>query len=745
MAEQPIVLSTACDTLQFDPRSGRLLSFRSRAAPEQEFVAGRADDPVFVLQYLDERGRYHRLASSDATQVQIAVSELPGGTLLTGRYAQLGGLPLDVTISVRATEGDRFSHWSLAMSNRAGLLIADVQFPFVVVAYDLGGAPGSEALLRPLNNGTLLRAPRPQDLEPDWPQAWQLIPENGDNMHYPGYTVAQFLAYYNDRAGVYLSCQDGSGMIKLIKPVHHGAGIRLGMAHIGDWPTQGERALEYDIVLGSFCGDWYAAAELYREWSLQQDWAKMPLHAREDVPGWLLDSPPHIILRIQGELDAGPAEPNDEFLPYVKTLPLLDRLAERVQAPLMPVIMSWERPGPWIYPDCFPPAGGSASLFEFTEQCRQRGWRVGTFCNGTRWVVGHAWSGYDGQGHYEQQGGERSICRTSTGDPWREQWDATWRPSYPCCLGVPMTHEIANAFVQTLLDLGLDWVQFLDQNVSCCTFPCFATDHGHPPVPGRWMTAQMQALLAGFRELTGAASARSGGARTVALSVEAAASEVFLPDLHLCDVRVIPPGHQVSRAEFVPLYHYLYHEFIVIQGGFGMGPEPYHLVTRNAYNLVIGQIPGAVLKGDGRLLNKDTMNWAPWEPQVGSDDDAVQMLASAVALRRGPGRDFLVYGRMLPPARVDGIRTQVWEQGNRVHRLPAVFHAAWQAPDGRFGLVLANWTTEAQALTVVGERLGGTPVEYRSTGQITAMRRDAGAGGIDVTVPPLGCVLLERG
>lgn len=73
-------------------------------------------------------------------------------------------------------------------------------------------------------------------------------------------TVAQFLAYFNDRSGIYLACHDTTGNIKLIRPVHHEPGCRLGIAYVGDWPQQGERTLEYDIVLGSFQGDWYAAA-----------------------------------------------------------------------------------------------------------------------------------------------------------------------------------------------------------------------------------------------------------------------------------------------------------------------------------------------------------------------------------------------------------------------------------------------------------------------------------------------------
>jgi len=84
------------------------------------------------------------------------------------------------------------------------------------------------------------------------------------------------------------------------------------------------------------------------------------------------------------------------------------------------------------------------------------------------------------------------------------------------------------------------------------------------------------------------------------------------------------------------------------------------------------------------------------------------MIRTVTALRRGPGKDFLVLGRMLKPATVNGIQMMEWSHEGRQHRVPSVFHAAWQAPDGRFGIVLANWTTEKQAVIIKDTRLPGT-------------------------------------
>jgi hypothetical protein len=751
-----LILDNGNHRLEFDPQTAHLLSLRAVGAEKQEFIPSGDRHPVFTIQYLDPSEAFHEVTSTQAREVHVRTDQrtLEDGhreVVLTAEFVGLGGLDLSATVTVRSANGDPNSSWAITLKNNTNLLITDVQFPMIVVSYDLGGGKGMEALVEPLYNGRLLLSPQPQDLEPDSPHAWQFRPENGDSSHYPGSMFAQFLAYYNDRAGVYVACQDTSGAIKLIKPVHSGSGIRLGIAHVGDWPSPGERKLEYDIVVQTFAGDWYGAAELYRAWSLKQDWASRPLYKRDDVPQWLLDSPPHIIVRIQGELDFGPGGPNQEFLPYPKIVPLLEKISKRIDSPLVAVIMSWERPGPWIYPDCFPPAGGDESLSEFTGQMKNLGWHVGSFCNGTRWVTHHFWTDYDGRQYFAEQHGEETVCKTHQQQLWRESWDQTWRPSYACCLGVPRTRQIAHSFISRLVADGLDWVQFLDQNIGCSTFPCYAKDHSHPPYPGKWMTAAMQSLIQEFQQIAAETERESGGKRKLAFSVEQPPNEYFMSHFQVCDVRVIPPGHKGWQKNFIPLYHFLYHEFLVIQGGFGSAPEPYHMPIRSAYNLVVGEIPGGVLTGDGLLLNRDTFNWAPWLPTVGNNDDSLEALRTTTALRRGKAKDYLVFGRMQHPAEVKGIEIVRWvsfpippqpEEGGTIHLIPAVFHSAWEDPHGKFGIVLANWTKEAQTVRVADSRLGRQCAESISASEVSFRTRTT-SGEVSVVLPPLSCALLE--
>ncbi len=51
-------LESSRDKLGFDPKTGKLVSFRAKTIPDQELVEVGEQDPVFVIQYLDEDQRF---------------------------------------------------------------------------------------------------------------------------------------------------------------------------------------------------------------------------------------------------------------------------------------------------------------------------------------------------------------------------------------------------------------------------------------------------------------------------------------------------------------------------------------------------------------------------------------------------------------------------------------------------------------------------------------------------------------
>ena len=166
------------------------------------------------------------------------------------------------------------------------------------------------------------------------------------------------------------------------------------------------------------------------------------------------------------------------------------RVADGVESPLVAVLMSWERGGPWVYPDCFPPVGGDKSLTDFLPLARERGWHVGSFCNGTRWVM---------KPPFERLRRRRVLPTSTTasrGCAVRHERRALARGAgteaggraTSCCMAQSQTRQIAAATsCARLIGWGMESIQFFDQNCNAATFPCFASDHGHPPVPGKWM------------------------------------------------------------------------------------------------------------------------------------------------------------------------------------------------------------------------------------------------------------------
>ncbi|MDP9380865.1 MAG: DUF6259 domain-containing protein [Chloroflexota bacterium] len=730
-------IATRYHTIEIDDETGSMTSLRATSRPDDElFAPAAAQQPLFTIDYLGGDREFRQVSSLEARSCELELDEDLDGLRLGIKYTGVGDLNLDARVTLRCPFDDPLTYWSLELKQCGSDIIANVQFPYVVLPYRYDSG-GRSILLVPSGLGALLCDPRPEQLEPDYPDAWHFTSGEAHFTHYPGTTFAQFLAFYDSVHGVYVGCHDSGGRVKILKPVHREGAIRLGVAHVVGWDGSGDWSIGYEVAMGTFRGDWWDAAEIYRRWRDDAYPDEPRLHERQDVPAWLLDSPLHVILRIQGELDQGPAEPHPEFTPYENALPFLDELSARVDAPLVPVIMSWEQPGPWVYPNSFPVAGGDDSLIAFTRQARERGWHVGTYCNGTSWVTAHRWTGYDGREYYARHGAEESVCRLPDGTAWRNGWDAEWRHSYMCCVAVQQTRDIAIEYVHHLLGLGLDWIQFLDQNCGAASFPCYAEEHGHPSAPGAWMSGGMADLLTELESLATATG------REISYSVEGAPNDHLLQRFSVCDIR---PD---SGSSFVPLYQYLFHDRILTQAAFAQAPNPYWMQIKTAHSFVFGDILTAIMGPGGRLINWDAHPWAPWSTPGGDQEAILTLLRRAIALRRGAGRDFLVLGRLLPGAPgalpLRGAEQVQWLCKGRVETFPSVLHACWAAPNGRMALALANWTRDEQAVRLEPALIGR--IARRCLLQRSALEEEIleGTTSIELVLPPLSVALVEYG
>lgn len=101
-----------------------------------------------------------------------------------------------------------------------------------------------------------------------------------------------------------------------------------------------------------------------------------------------------------------------------------------------------------------------------------------------------------------------------------------------------------------MAELGPSVVQQFDQGPG--PVACYASNHGHPPVPGPWMTEGFKSLVKADGQI-----ARSVNS-AVAMSCEGAPPETYLQDFQIWD----------GRVRTSPLYSFLYHEYCNGHAGF---------------------------------------------------------------------------------------------------------------------------------------------------------------------------------
>ena len=68
-----------------------------------------------------------------------------------------------------------------------------------------------------------------------------------------------------------------------------------------------------------------------------------------------------------------------------------------------------------------------------------------------------------------------------------------WRKNYEACVGTEKGRQMVLEMTRRMAEFGPDVVQQFDQTPGPSA--CYATNHGHPPVPGPWMTEAFSSLI----------------------------------------------------------------------------------------------------------------------------------------------------------------------------------------------------------------------------------------------------------
>ncbi len=642
------------------------------------------ETPIFELRLLEADGTKHELFASDATSVT-----------LTDDGAVYGGFEYDVTVKIWARCDDRLELF-IDVDNRTAWAVEWVKFPCVSLK-PLSGNGGIGRVVYPYNEGALVDD---ADLRNGiWNNAFghkdPEYPSHGSYCMFPYMICSQFEGYISREGdGFYLGAHDTERGPKGVEFYKNGnGGITMCMRlYVGKGRGEGTDC-GYPLALDLFKGDWEDCADIYRDWfeaNLPEGTVKIKDNTK--LPEWYKDSPLIVSYPVRGIHDMDEMYPNALF-PYMNAMPLIEEISEKTAARLMVVLMHWEGSAPWAPPYVWPPYGGEECFRQFMDALHARGDLLGVYCSGFGYTIqSNLIAEYNMTEEYERDGLSEAMCASPSGEIGISRICTGQRSGYDICAASDKGRELLIRAYKPLLESGVDYAQILDQNHGGSQYFCYSDKHGHPAIPGKWMTLEMRKLLGEWNEIGG----------RMLLGCESAAAEAYIPNLLFSDNRYELNFH-IGRP--IPLYGYIYHEYLRNFMGNQVCCALKHLEDgktidtmrfRLAYSYLCGDSMTLVVTPEGKLM----ANWGNHDFEHVPDKDlTLKFCRNAVRLYKEGAGDYLWNARMIKPLAYECRTVPLKTIHERTVEYPAAMSSAWEK-DGRRVQIFLNHTEEACEVTM---------------------------------------------
>jgi len=731
--------------LAFSRRNGDITQIVHRPSG-QDFACTQREPlfSIFLVQPPDNK------MSVDARSFKRVRVEKINDRTLTLAFDHHPKLKLSVRVTARA-DGGAGIRLRLAAHNETDLAIKSILFPRLPWRPVLGEDASDDRLLVPWRDGGELI------VSPGKRTAWQ-------KSDYPGMVCAQFAAYYDGRAGLYLATEDAGGFPKNWN-MHCKAKekVSLNIAHLFEETPGTDAALAYDVVLRTFEGDWHDAAALYKSWAIRQPWCARKLADRKDVPQFLKEGA-GIIVRAGFHNDEATLQnlgKDLEKLPdFVSAYRRRTGLAHIVLVPY-----GWENRGTWAGIHYYPAHPSNDAWIKVSEQLRKNGDRLMFMTSGFWWVVKRqafgSGSAFDDSDRIENY--RPMLVKKSNGEPWTmDCYDLTKKPRQPwrglsmhLCHGSGRAQQTMKEIFLQAARLGCSIVSFDQEQGGRQYAPCYDTTHGHGPGYGQYIWTGFQktceAILAEGRAIN----------PELGLCMENT-SELSIPYMATYWSRQFRGGFRedlplpTGVEQSVGLFSYLYHEYTTAigaacvqgQGDKSRRPSAEVRCFILSNNLCRGLIPGPFAHN----VPLDPAD--EWHKTVSR-----AFFSYCQPYARFP--EYLVLGETLPPPKIECREAEGWvpiasarakSQPSkaiipRARRATIKFSAvnvgSFKAADGSIGTVLANTTNEEQLATLVIPWAASHLALYDSARKELMRWRDISAGQeIRVTIEPFGTRML---
>ena len=704
----------------------------------RSFLSKTAAIPLFTLRFRDAAGNPH-LVNSDELHF---TSKSSGDEKLLAALSFEGAKTHGVSAEVRLCRGDIDSeiHWFIKLNHTRAECLEWIEFPALCVPNELVDNGSDGLLFSPVMEGVLI-----EDLaqrESSW-LSYQPVeyPNSGWCGYYPGNAQMQFMAFVRGENVLYLGAHDAAHTTKEIEFCRYQDGIRLIFRVFPGAIAAGSYQLPFPMVMTAMSGDWQDAAARYRNWIQSNEVGLPPKLRHLSGQKWLEDSPIILTYPVTGEgHHAGPTAPN-EFFPFVKALPVIEKFGRDFDSRILTLLMHWEGTAPWSPPYVWPPRGGEKGLREFAEALHAKKHLLGVYCSGLAWTnrSNTGDGGYNRQAELERDGLLKHMCRGPKGEYECKICNGEEiRFGYDICAATEFGREVMASEAEKIASAGVDYIQLFDQNLGAASYQCYDPAHGHSPAPGPWQAPAMNKLISAVRTRLA-----KNGRPDVILGCEAAAAECFIRQLPLNDLRF----HMAfAFGRPVPAYAFVFHEYTTNFMGnqvealllLDQKRSPENLMLRLAYSFCAGDLLTVVLK------NRNEIHWAwctKWDVEPPPQVPLIHFIKHLNGWRRGVGKPFLFFGRMekaIPFQGPEHLRLHLnLKNGEASLDYSTVLASRWTSPDGRDAQILVNYSPTEQLVYLQTDRSFSVLRNARSH-QAESVRAKNG-----INIPPRTAVLVE--
>jgi hypothetical protein len=612
------------------------------------------------------------ISSQDAEKSDIKIFKKNNTVLIRINNEKHSNMDITTEITCTIKSGSPLTYWRAKIKNRTNTFIKHFEFPIEVCSPQLGEFAEDDYLLQCGGDGYLIKNPM-KNIPVRDEMVW--------GVNYPGYSSLQFMSFQDDEGGLYYATYDGNGYSKGLHPYRRKDGIQMIALHKPPMEYGKDYDVPYDTVLGVVKGDWYNAADIYKEWAIEQKWCSKKTIERKDVPEWLKKGP-----FFHGNWMVN----NKELFPK-GILENTKSYRDYLGMPIVVLLFNWEQYGQWTTPDYFPSYYGDKLFKELTDSVRNRGDYSFVYLSGLRWTLEK--KQYKDKADFDIKGKPSAIINEKgdvliEGNPDDRE---VGKYSEICC-GTNLARNMLLSIVKECQQQGLDIVQ-LDQIVGGGQQLCYSKLHNHKPADPKY---QYESLHKIFSEILKEGQKRN---KNFVWALEEP-NELYIQCLNMYHARDYaqnewPRSYDKEYILGIPVFTYIYHEYML-----GYGGTPFissyqnrdKAVIEQGFNFIYGKAPALAILG----MARPAMTVEP----ATMPEDFSKTIKSISNIMKTKASKYLMMGKMLHPLELN-VFTEALKfiDDNKVLikqiQFPSILNSVYESPDGKgTGCAFFNWTSK---------------------------------------------------